>query len=105
MVVRKINEFERGWFIGNFPKAILQTDQFEVALISCGVGIHPTHYHKIATEYNVLIEGKLRIADRIINPGDVYVIDKCEVTEQEFLEPSKVLCVKTPSVADDKYYC
>jgi hypothetical protein len=103
MIIRNINEFNHGWFIGNFPTAILQTDQFEVALISCEVGIHPTHYHLLATEYNVLIEGKLRIGDRILTAGDVYVIDKCEVTEQEFLEPSKVLCVKTPSVIGDKY--
>lgn len=103
MIIRNIKEFERGWFIGDFPKAILNTDQFEVALICCDVGIHSAHYHKIAVEYNVLIEGKLRIGDIIINPGDVYVIDKFEVTEQEFLEPSKVLCVKTPSVVSDKY--
>ena len=103
MIIRNINEFECGWFIGNFPKAILQTDQFEIALISCDVGIHPTHYHKIATEYNVLIEGKLRIGDRIINPGDLYVINSGEVTEQEILELSKILCVKTPSVIGDKY--
>ena len=105
MLMRNISEFERGWFIGNFDKAILKTDQFEVAIISCDVGIHATHYHKIAVEYNVVIEGKLKLGDKIINPGDIYVIDRGEVSEQEFLEPSKVLCVKTPSMIGDKYYC
>ncbi len=103
MIIRNIKEFDRGWFIGNFPKALLQTDLFEIAIITCDVGIHHAHYHKLAIEYNVLIEGKLRIGDKIIESGDVYVIDRGEVTEQEFLEPSKVLCVKTPSVVGDKY--
>lgn len=103
MIIRNIKEFERGWFIGDFPKSILNTNHFEVALICCDVGTHPRHYHKIAVEYNVLIEGKLRVGNTIINPGDIYIIDKGEVTEQEFLEPSKVLCVKIPSVIGDKY--
>ena len=52
----KIDEFHRGWFIGNFDPSVLKTDQFEVGLLTHTKGEHwPKHYHAIGTEYNVLI--------------------------------------------------
>lgn len=104
MIKRNINEFWRGWFIGNFEPSILKTNQFEVAIITHTKGEQwPAHYHAIATEYNYLISGKMRICGEIIEPGDVFVLEPNEVADPEFLENCKVVCVKTPSIKGDKY--
>ena len=104
MKISNISQYNRGWFIGAFPNALLQTEEFEVGLISCPKGNHPTHHHKIATEYNVIIEGRLCINGSILEKGDIYIVDPNESTKQDFLEDSLILCIKTPSVLNDKYF-
>jgi quercetin dioxygenase-like cupin family protein len=100
----KISDFTRGWFIGHFEKSVLRTDQFEVALIQHKKNEHwPAHIHKVATEYNVLIKGKMIICGEEINEGDLFILEPNEVAEPVFLEDCTVLCVKTPSVTGDKY--
>jgi len=103
MKFSNLSNHNRGWFIGDFDSSLLKTNLFEVALIKCPMGIHAKHHHKIATEYNVLVEGKLKIGDIILGKNDIYIIEPGESTEQEFLENSLVLCVKTPSIPSDKY--
>jgi quercetin dioxygenase-like cupin family protein len=104
MIKRRIEEFHRGWFIGNFEPSVLNTEQFEVALLSHYKGEKwNSHYHAIATEYNVLISGCMKICGEIIQPGDLFILEPNEIADPEFLEDCKVLCVKTPSVKGDKY--
>ena len=98
-----ITDFQRGWFIGDFDNALMRTTDFEVALIQCPKGTHPKHHHKIVTEYNVLVQGSMKIGECHFAAGDIYVIKPNETTEHEFLEDSLVLCVKTPSIPSDKY--
>lgn len=104
MNVTNINDYYRGWLIGNFEPSLIKTDQFEVAVLTHKKNeVWPKHYHKIATEYNVLLEGKMTICGKDINKGDVFVIYPLEVADPIFLEDCKVLCVKVPSVIGDKY--
>ena len=35
--------------------------------------------------------------------GDIFLIEKYEIADPEFLEDCKVLCVKRPSIIGDKY--
>jgi len=103
MKVISIDNFNRGWFIGNFEKSLILTKDFEVGLIPCKKGIHQKHHHKIATEFNVVVNGSLKINDVILKTGDIYIIEPNESIEQEFIQDSLILCVKTPSVPEDKY--
>lgn len=104
MQIRNINEMTRGWFIGNFDPSILKTDLFEVGLLTHKKGeVWPRHYHIIATEYNLLISGSMTICGRTIEPGTVFVLEPNEVADPIFHEDCQVLCVKVPSVKDDKY--
>lgn len=104
MIKRNINEFWRGWFIGNFEPSVLKTDQFEVAIITHTKGEYwPPHYHKVSTEYNVLLEGKMLICGKEINPWEVFIFEPGEIADPVFLEDCKVLCVKVPCVPGDKY--
>jgi len=104
MKKHKIENFTRGWFIGNFDPSILKTDQFEVGLLTHNKGeIWPKHYHSQHTEYNILISGRMLICGEIIEPGEIFILFPNEVADPVFLEDCKVLCVKQPSVKGDKH--
>ncbi|NCV86888.1 hypothetical protein EB155_07065 [archaeon] len=104
MEIRRIEDFTRGWIIGNFDPSLLKTDKFEVGLLQHKAGeVWPKHYHKIGTEYNVLVNGKMIIQDKELNSGDVFVFTPGEIADPIFLEDCTVLVVKIPSIPGDKY--
>jgi len=103
MKVTSINNFNRGWFIGDFEKSLTKTKEFEVGLIPCSKGIHQKHHHKIAREFNVIVNGSVKINNIVLKEGDIYIVEPNESIEQEFIEDSLILCVKTPSIVGDKY--
>lgn len=104
MIIHRIEEFKRGWLIGNFEPSLLRTEEFEVAVLIHEAGKnHPTHFHKIATEYNMVISGEMSVNGHLLVPGDVFIIQPWELSETEFFTDCKVLCVKVPSVPGDKY--
>lgn len=104
MIINKLENMFRGWFIGNFEPSIFKTEKFEV-----GVLIHPKgekwpkHYHKESIEINVLISGKMIINEELLTPGSIFLFDKYEIANPEFLEDCTIVCVKTPSIPGDKY--
>lgn len=100
----KLKNFTRGWFIGNFEPSVLRQEYFEVGVLEHKKGEHwPTHFHKIATEYNVLLKGSMEINGEKIETGDIFIIDALEISAPIFLEDCKVLVIKTPSIPTDKY--
>lgn len=104
MIVNNIKNYHRGWFLGNFQPSIFQTKEFEVAILTHTKGEYwPEHYHKIATEINVLLEGKMSVNGIEINVNDIFVFEPNESSAPIFYENCKVLCIKTPSVIGDKY--
>lgn len=93
-----------GWYIGNFVPAVYQTTKFEVCFKVHKQGEDwPAHYHKEATEINYLVRGRMRIQNRMLVAGDIFVIHPFEVSNPEFLEDCEVVIVKIPSVPGDKY--
>jgi len=63
----------------------------------------PKHYHKIATEYNVIISGEMILQDTALREGDVFVLKPYEIADPEFLEDTKIVCVKIPGAKNDKF--
>jgi hypothetical protein len=50
-----LQNFSKGWFIGNFEPSLFSTDQFEVAVKFYKKGDSETsHHHKISTEYTIV---------------------------------------------------
>jgi quercetin dioxygenase-like cupin family protein len=100
----RIEDYKRGWFIGNFEPSVLKTKEFEVSYMRHAKGeIWDAHYHKESIEYNVLIEGKMIIQGITLVSGDVFVFDKGEIADPVFLEDCKLIVVKVPSIIGDKY--
>lgn len=103
MRVEKLENFHRGWFIGNFEPSLLKTSQFEVGILRHKKGeVWPCHYHT-AIEINYIISGQIKMHGQILNAGDVFVMEPYEVADPEFLSDCEVVVVKTPSTPGDKY--
>lgn len=104
MRIAKLSDMTRGWFVGDFEPSIYRTKKFEVGILSHKKDeVWPAHIHKVATEINVLISGKMQIQNTIIEPGTVFMLEPYEVGDPIFLEDCTVVTVKTPSVIGDKY--
>ena len=56
MKTRKLKDFVKGWFIGDFPLALRKTKDFEVAVKYYRKGdTDEVHYHKVANEMTVVV--------------------------------------------------
>ena len=104
MDLYKLKNFTRGWIIGNFSPAVLETADFEVGLLTHKKNeIWPDHFQKVATEYNVLIYGEMYLDDKLLLPGDIFIIYPGEIAKVQFLQDCQLLVVKVPSLPADKF--
>ncbi len=104
MKISRIEDYKGGWFIGNFEPTSFKTDKFEVCFKLHKQGEKwETHYHKIATEINLLIDGEMTIQGKNLKTGDVFVLEPWEIADPIFKTDCQVLIVKTPSIIGDKY--
>lgn len=104
MKIFRLTPWTGGWFIGDFEPAAYRTKDFEVALKRHHRGEKwPRHYHKVATEINYLMNGRMTIQGEEFRPGDVFIMEPGETADPEFLEDCELIVVKTPSVPGDKY--
>ena len=105
MQVYKLKDFHRGWFIGDFtPSLIHECGLFEVGVLQHKKGeVWPKHYHKLANEYNVLLDGHMTICGKEIFKNDIFILNTGEIADPVFHEDCRVLCIKTPSIPSDKH--
>ncbi len=105
MKIARIDEMTKGWFIGNFEPSLLKTNAVEVALKKYKKGDYEkAHYHKIATEFTVIVSGRVRMNGKEYIEGDIIVIEPNDSTDFEALEDNTVnVVVKIPGSNDDKY--
>jgi len=99
----KISDMIGGWFVGNFTPTAHNAD-FEVCYKFHEAGEQwDAHYHKLATEINVLLEGEMTINGQLIRGGDIFVIEPYEVSIPKFKTDCRLIVVKTISDPNDKY--
>jgi quercetin dioxygenase-like cupin family protein len=104
MIVNKLSGFNHGWIIGDFENSLLRTKDFEIC-----VRVHPkgdnhqAHFHKIATEYNVLVSGHMTMCGIELHSGDTFMVEPDEVADPVFHEDCTIVCVKVPSIPTDKF--
>ena len=105
MKVAKLDDMFKGWFIGNFEPSLCKTNDVEVAVKKYNKGDYEKkHYHKIATEYTLIISGRLRMNNREYQVGDIIIIEPNESTDFECLEDDTInVVVKLPGANNDKY--
>jgi quercetin dioxygenase-like cupin family protein len=104
MKISKLEKMYRGWFVGNFEPCAFKTSSFEVGILKHLKGeIWPKHYHKVATEINCLISGKMIVQDKELIAGDIFIFDPMEIADPVFLEDCIIVVIKTSSLKGDKY--
>jgi quercetin dioxygenase-like cupin family protein len=104
MKVNNLDNFIKGWVIGNFEPSLLKTDDFEIAVkhYECG-DFEPKHYHRVATEITIIAEGMVRMNGEIYSKGDIITIEPGEATDFKALHETITTVIKFPCVKDDKY--
>lgn len=104
MTVHQLNQFTKGWFVGEFTPTLVATPHAEVGIKIYKAGdMEPSHHHKVATELTALISGRVRMAGIILLPGQIISLTPGESSDFEALEDSVTVVVKTPCVPGDKY--
>lgn len=101
----KLSDMVGGWFVGDFYPNILASKDFEVAVKIYKEGDKENwHVHKIGTEITVILDGKVKMSDKIYKDGDIILLEPGNGTSFEALSDVKTVVVKTPSVIGDKYF-
>ncbi len=104
MIVENISNMTKGWFIGNFDPSLYKTKDVGVAVKHYKAGDHEDkHYHKIATEYTVIIEGEVEMNGAIYKKDDIVVMEPGEATDFTAITDSTNVVVKIPGANNDKY--
>ena len=104
MDINKINNMIGGWFIGNFEPSLMKTNEFEVAVKTYKRGDYEeSHFHKVATEFTVIVKGKVKMMGKEYLEGSIITIHPMESTDFLALSDSTTVVVKTPCVPNDKF--
>ena len=98
-----IDDFFKGWFVGNFEPSLLKAN-FEVGFHQHVAGEHhQDHFHKLGTEINLMVEGRIKINDQEFGPGDIFVLEPFELSQCEYLTDVKLVVVRNISDPNDKF--
>lgn len=106
MKLFNLSNFVGGWFVGNFLPTTLATKSVEVAIKRYNKGdTESSHYHLLADEITVIVEGSVKMNGVVYNKNDILHIEKSESTDFLALEDCVTCVVKMPSIIGDKYLC
>ena len=95
-----------GWFVGNFEPSLIKRDDIEVGIKNIKANTQPDfHYHKLKTEYTILLEGQIICIKKniVVEPGTIIKLYPYEKNDQFFPVDSLILILNTPSIKGDKY--
>jgi carbamoyltransferase len=105
MKMQRLENYTRGWVVGDFDPVVLRSKDFEVMVRSYKKGeIDAGHVHKVADEITVVVSGKHSMNGRTLVSGDIIHLEPGAIMEYfECLEDGTLVAIKRPSVKGDKY--
>jgi quercetin dioxygenase-like cupin family protein len=104
MIKYHLEEMVKGWFVGDFEPTALRTTVAEVGVKRYQAGDREAwHYHKIATEVTVILEGEVEMNGVRHQAGDIIRLEPGEGTDFQAVTEVTTVVVKLPSVVGDKY--
>ena len=99
-----LQQFTKGWLVGDFEPTLFKTKDIEVGVKYYKAGDkEENHYHKVATEYSIILYGSVRMLDQIFKQGQIVTVLPDVENKFECLEDACIVVIKTPSVIGDKY--
>jgi hypothetical protein len=103
MKTSHIDNFIKGWLVGNFEPSLLKTN-FEVGVQSHSAGeLHTDHFHKLSTEINLVIDGTIKINNVVFSSGDIFILEPYEISQVEYITDVRILVIRDRSDPNDKY--
>ena len=104
MKIHQLSDMVRGWFVGAFSPAALQTGDVEVGVKRYPAGAsEEAHYHKIATELTLILEGTAEINGQRFEAGTIITAEPGEVISFRTLTAVIAVVVKHPGALGDKF--
>lgn len=104
MEISQLENMIKGWFIGDFEPSLYKTNDVEVGVKYYKEGDYePSHFHKIATEFTVILDGRVEMNGNIYESGSILKILPNESTDFKALTNVKTVVVKIPGASNDKY--
>lgn len=104
MTLTNLNDYIKGWFVGNFNPTLIDNEHFEVAVKRYKSGDYEErHHHKIATEITVIVEGEVEMNGLKYIKDDIITIQPNESIDFKCITNVVTVVVKTPSTNNDKY--
>lgn len=99
-----LNDMFKGWFIGNFEPSMHKTNDVEIGVKKYKKGdFENVHFHKIATEYTVIILGKVEMNGTIYCENDIIKVIPNVATNFRAITDVITVVVKIPGANNDKY--
>jgi len=99
----RIEDFFKGWVIGDFSPSLYKNSHLEVGYKTFKRGdIEQAHFQLASTEITIVTDGTIRLGKLTFEAGDIIVIHPLEVADFESLTDSSLICLKFPSVPSDK---
>ena len=106
MALEKYNleEMFKGWFIGNFEPSLFKTNDVEIGVKKYKIGeFENSHFHKIATEFTVVISGIVEMNGVQYCKNDIIKVIPGISTNFKAITDVVTVVVKLPGVNNDKY--
>jgi hypothetical protein len=100
----KLEDMLKGWFIGNFDPSLNKTNDVEVGIKKYSAGYYENyHYHKIATEFTVIISGTVEMNGIQYFENEIIKINPGVKTNFKAITDVITVVVKMPGANNDKY--
>jgi len=104
--IDNLDQMVKGWFVGNFDPSVIKTNDVEVGIKKYKEGEYEeSHYHKIATEITVILEGRVKMNGVEYTQGEIITIPPMTSTDFKTLSDVITVVVKHPGANNDKYLC
>lgn len=104
MIISDLEDFTKGWFVGDFEPTLIKTKDAEAAIKRYVAGDEEdAHYHKVATEITGVIVGEIEMNGQRFGPGKLVTVVPGEVVKFKAILDSITFVVKVPCVKNDKY--
>ena len=100
----KLKNMKHGWLVGDFTPSVFKNKNVEVGVKYYLAGDKdPLHVHRRTWEITVIVEGKVLMAGKVLNKGDIILLEPGDESSFEAIENSALTVVKYPSIPSDKF--
>lgn len=104
MQIFNLDSMINGWFVGDFEPCAWKSKDFEVAVKYYKKGqCEAKHYHKVATEITLIIQGRVRMGGVEFREGQIVLLEPCKSVDFIALTDAITAVVKVPSAKNDKF--